>query len=280
MLRTNNDAILVNYGTFAVTLDKNRRFLDTSPFGVDIRWFIDPTSAENGVFLNALQKLDGLTFGPEGMPMDKWVFYNCAELPGFIYGFAMPGTEMSEREAELFGTPPGYVGPVPISMYIAIPMLEPGCWFGHNLASLNPVLPDRKLGFLATITKSMGMKAFQMEQCYGATQWSSRALNVHTRYGPLDLLTAYTPAHSIEATLTYRFDVDENCLRAAMGDPEAEAHIERPQPDFFLGADNLKGMRQVQSEIERGARFQIAGPASWIGDQGVHPVKRVSPVTS
>jgi hypothetical protein len=275
MLRTNNDSILVNYGTFVVALKKNLPALNTSPFGVDIRWFIDPTNTESAIFLNALQKLDGLTFGPEGMPMDKWVFYDCAEIPGFIYGFAMPGSELSEREAELFGVPKDYAGPVPISMYIAIPMLEAGCWLGHNLASLNPVLPDRKLGFLATLTKAMGLKAFGVEQCFGATQWNSRALNVHTRFGPLELLTTYTPAHSFSATLTYRFDVEDNCLRAAMGDSEAEAKIVRPAPDFFLGADNEKGMRQIQSEIERGARFAIAGPASWIGDQGVHPIKRI-----
>lgn len=272
MLTTNNDAILVNYGTFVVTLEKNLGFLDHSPFGINIRWFIDPTRAESGTFLELLQRLDALTFGPEGMPMDKWVFYDCAELPGFIYGFAMPAGELNEREIELLCMPPGYTGPVPISMYIAIPMLEPGCWLGHNLASLNPTLPDRKLGFLATITKSMGIKAYRMEQCFGATQWASRALNVHTRFGPLDLLTAYTPAHSFPETLTYRFPVDDNCLRAAMGDIEAESRIERPQPDMYLSADNVKGMIHIQKQIEAGERFQIASQASWVGDQGVYPI--------
>jgi len=272
MLTTNNDAILVNYGTFVVCLEKSLKYFDQSPFGVDTRWFIDPTRAESGHFLDLLQKLDALTFGPEGMPMDKWVFYDCAELPGFIYGFAMPAEEMTEREIELFGTPPGYDGPVPISMYIAIPMHEPGCWFGHNLASLNPTLPDRKLGFLATLTKAMGIKAYQMTECFGATQWQSRALNVHTRFGPLDLLTAYTAAHSFAETLTYSFPVDDNCIKAAMGDIEAESKIVRPQPEIYLAADNVRGMVEIQKQIEAGERYQIVSKASWIGDQGVYPI--------
>ena len=276
MLTTKNDAILVNYSTFVVSTARNRPYLDTAPFGVDLRWYVDPTLSSSEVFLNLLQRMDSLTFGPEGMPMDKWVFYDCAELPGFIYGFAMTVDDMTDREIEVYRVPDGYRGPVPISMFISIPMVEPGCWFGHNLASMNPTLPDRKLGFLATLTKAMGLKCYRAEQCFGATQWTSRATNVHCRFGPLDLLTAYTPAHSFPATLSYHFPVDDTCLRAAMGDPEAEAQLVRPEPTLYLSADNAKGMQHLQREIEAGERFKIVGQASWIGDQGVHPIAKLS----
>ena len=275
MLTTNNDALLDDYGTFVVAMERNLPFLDTSPFGVDIRRFIDPTRVESGVFLHLLRSLDALTFGPEGMPMDKWVFYDCAEMTGFVYGLSTPAGDLDDRERELLGLPPGYDGPVPISMYIAMPMLEPGCWLGHNLASLNRTLPDRRLGFLATITKAMGLKAYRVEQCYGATQWASRAVRLHARFGPLDLLTAYTPAHTFPETLTYRFPVDDGCLRAAMGDPRAEAAIVRPAPDLHLGVEDSEGMLRLQREIEAGARFQITGPPPRGGDQGVHPIARL-----
>ena len=269
LLSTNNDALLVNYSTFVVAQEKNLKFFNESPFGIDTRWHIDPTKADSGVFLDLLQRLDALTFGPKGMPMDKWVFYNCAELPGFIYGFAMESEQLSALERTMFGLADDYKGPVPISMYIALPMFEPGAWFGHNLASLNPVLPERRLGFLATLTKSLGLKAYKVEHCYGATQWSSRALNVHSRYGPLDLLTAYTPVHSIPETLTYRFEVTDLKLRAAMGDLEAESQVMRPEPSFFLGATNIEGMQELQRDIEQGAQYQVASKPSWVGGQGV-----------
>ena len=271
-LTTHNNAVVTGYATYVVSLERNLAYLDTSPFGIETRWHIDPTRAESGIFFELLQRLDSLTFGPEGMPMDKWVFYSCSEVPGFIYGFAMRVDQLTDQERRMFDLPTGYEGPVPISMYIAIPMLEAGCWFGHNLASLNPVLPDRRLSALATITKSLGIKAFQIDRCFGATQWSSRALNVHTRYGPLDLLTAYTPVHSYPETLTYRFDVTDAKLRAAMGDAEAESKLERPAPTLSLGAGNVAGMQQLQQNIEAGARYQIAGRPSWIGGQGVVPI--------
>jgi len=275
MLRTKNDSVLVNYDSYVVGLERSLAHLDDSPFGYNTRWHIDPTRAESGAFLDLLQKLDALTFGPEGMPMDKWVFYNCAELPGFVYGFAMDAEQLDDRERELFAPPPGYKGPVPISMYIAIPMLESGCWLGHNLASLNRTLPERQLGWLATITKAMGIKAYQMQECYGATQWTSRALNVHVRFGDLDLLSAYTPAHSFAETLAYHVSIDDDCLRAAMGDPESETLLKHGTADIYLAADNVRGMKHLQKEIEAGQRYRIVGPASWIGDQGVHPIAQI-----
>ncbi len=140
-LRTHNDALVATYPTYVVGMAENLRHLDPAPFGLPIRWRIDPTRTESRFFLDLLQRLDALTFGPEGMPMDKWVFYDCAELPGFIYGFAVSATELLRHERALFGLPEGYAGPVPISMYIAIPMHEPGHWFGHNLASLGRTFP-------------------------------------------------------------------------------------------------------------------------------------------
>ena len=276
MITTGNNTIIDNYPTYVVAIQDNLPALDPAPFGIKTRWHIDPTLTTSRIFLDLLQRLDGLTFGPTGMPMDKWLFHNCAYLPGFIYGFAAPVEELNDWEKELFKVPIGYQGPVPLSMYIAIPMLEPGYWIGHNLASLNSILPDRKLKYMATITKAMGLKAYRVEQCYGATQWQSMALTVHIRFGALDLLTAYTPLHTFSDTLTYRFPVTDNCLKAAMGDIEALARLEKQKPtaNIFLADNNQEGMKELQKEIEGGKKFKIVGKALRIGKSGVIPIRR------
>ncbi|MEE2780372.1 MAG: hypothetical protein VYE15_07605, partial [Myxococcota bacterium] len=175
MIRTYNDAILEQYGAFVVSTPTNFSVLNPTPFDIPLQWHIDPLRRSSGDFLNLLQRLDSLTFGPEGMPMDKWVFYDCAELPGFIYGFATPASELTPSERETFGVPDGYQGPVPFSMYIAIPMHEEGAWFGHNLASLNRTFPERNLHHLGSITKAVSLKAYGAERFFGATQWTSGA---------------------------------------------------------------------------------------------------------
>ncbi|MGM0578570.1 MAG: hypothetical protein ACQEXJ_22790 [Myxococcota bacterium] len=273
MMRTHNDALLEDHPTFVVGTPDNLAHLDTSPFGVDVEHAIDPLRTSSALFLDLLQRLDALTFGPEGMPMDKWVFYDCAELPGFIYGFAVPAGDLTHHERDVFSLPPGYDGPVPLSMYIAIPMHEEGAWFGHNLASLNRTFPERRLDYLGTVTKAMALKAFRVERFYGATQWTSKALYLHTKFGALDLHTTWTPAHSMPETTTYGFEVTDDCLRAAMGDPDVT--LPRPAPDTWLDAEDAEGMKLLQHDIEAGARYQLVSAPSIQAGRLVHPIARL-----
>ncbi len=270
-LTTRNDGLFEQLSTYVVTTRPNRRGLELSPFGVDTRWIIDPQRLSSAVFLELLQVLDGLTFGPEGMPMDKWVFYNCAELPGFIYGFATEAAAMTATEREMMRVPMSYEGPVPFSMYIAIPMHERGWWFGHNLASLNRTFPHRGLQGMGTITKAVALKAYRVERFFGATQWMSKALYIHTRFGPLELHTAYTPAHSLPETLTYGFDVDDDVIRYAAGDPDVTVHY--PEPDMRLDGSDAVAMQTMQARIEAGERFDLVGPPSTVGGTVVHPIR-------
>ena len=274
MIATSNDAILSSYQPYIVATAEHLALADPAPFGIKTEWHFDPTRTSSAVFCDLLQRLDALTFGPEGMPMDKWVFYDCAELPGFIYGFAVPAAQLSAHERELFGLTDDYDGAVPVSMYIAIPMHERGTWFGHNLASLNRTLPDRDLHHLGTITKAIALKAFRVERFVGATQWLSNALYIHTKFGPLELQTAYTPAHSIHETLTYAFDVTDDSLRAAAGDPTVT--LIRPEPTMRLDASDVDAMRELQSHIEAGAQCVLVGPPSQQGEHRSHPIALLS----
>lgn len=275
---TSNDAIFDTLSPFIITPAGALDAVDAAPFGLTTRWHIDPLVAANGPFFRLLQRLDQLTFGPEGMPMDRWVFYECAELPGAIYGFALPARELSADERQAMQVPDGYVGPVPLSMYIAIPMRTaagaPRTFFGHNLASLNRVFPERGLRHLGSITKALALGAFRAERSYGATQWASMALFIHTKFGPLELATAWTPTHSFPETLTYRCEVDRLALRAAAGDPSAA--LPRPNAERYLRFDDAAGMQSLQRAIESGRRFVICGRAEVREDgQRYHPIAEI-----
>ncbi len=273
---THNDALFDVVSPFIVAPASALPALDPTPCGLTTRWHIDPLVAANGPFFRLLQRLDQLTFGPEGMPMDRWVFYECAELPGAIYGFALPADALSDDERQALRVPADYRGPVPLSMYIAIPMRtppgSPRTFFGHNLASLNRVFPTRALSHLGTLTKAFGLAAFRAERAFGATQWRSNALFIHTKFGPLELCTAWTEAHSIHETLTYACAIDERTLRSAAGDPSAA--ISRPAPERWLAADDGAAMRALHAAIERGERFVICGPAEERDGRRLHPIAR------
>lgn len=261
-LRTKNDAILETYTPFLLATPENTARYDLSPFGVVIGQAerLSPFHQGNETFFHLLQKLDQMTFGPEGMPMPLWIFYDCSELTGGIFGFGRYASELDRLTLDKFGVPADYDGLVPFSMYIAIPMARAGAWLGHNLASLNSVFPHLKLGGLGRITKAIALKVFGVQRFYGVTQWLSKALHIHIKFGPLEVLTAYTPAHSTAESLTYAFDVTEQCLRHACGDPDVS--LPYPAPDFWVRADDVVAMIQLQQRIEGGERFALVGGAN------------------
>jgi hypothetical protein len=242
---------------FVVVTPFHEAGLDPKPFGVEIpreNW-INPLALGSEAFLLILQTLDARTFGPEGMPMPRWVFFDCSEMPGAIFGMGRRVEDLSEEAREVLEVPDDYQGIVPFSMYIAIPMSKPGAWFGHNLCSISPTLPKEGLKGLGSFTKSVALRCFGVEEFYGATQWDSTALFIHSKFGPLHLQTAYTPAHSEEFTLTYYFEVTERGLRNAAG--EKGLDMERPEPDFFLHRTDESGIIDLQDAIEAGEQFVI-----------------------
>lgn len=263
---------------YVVATPNNLTHLDLQPFGVAVQpeHIIDPLRLDSAIFLDLLHKLDGLTFGPEGMPMPKWVFYDCAEVPGAIYGLARPAAQVWPRVRQLFKIPDGYEGLVPVSMYVAIPMQRQGTWFGHNLSSLAPVfrrldlLDDLDLAGLGSLTKGLALKCFRVQQFWGATQWLSKALYIHVKFGPLDLQTAYTPAHSEHETLTYGFAVTDAKLRSSMGDLTIE--LPRPPVDYWIDGRDVAAMIALQDQIEAGGRFCIPCSPRRTGDSLEVPI--------
>ncbi len=261
--------LLESLTPFLVVTPYNLPYMDTSPFGVSVpeENIITPTRVDSEIFLDLLQTMDALTFGPEGMPMARWVFYDASELPGGIFGFGMNAGQIPKAVRSEYEIPADYTGLVPFSMYIAIPTPERGTWFGHNLASLNPVFPSLGFKSLGTVTKAIALRTFQAEVQVGATQWDSEALFIHTRFGPLDLETAYTPAHSEAITLTYVVPCSESSLRGALG--HSEHQIKRPETHWWMRADDYDRMRGLQRRIEAGERFAIPDrPRVVDGDTG------------
>ena len=276
-----NPGLLRELTPYLVATPFNLPRLDLAPFGLPVprENIIDPLRLESEVFLRLLHRLDGLTFGPEGMPMPRWVFFDCSELPGAIYGLARPAATLWPKARELFKIPSDYQGLVPVSMYVAIPMHRPGVWFGHNLSSLAPVFERAgvtalDLRGLGSLTKGLALQCFGVKQFWGATQWLSKALYIHVKFGPLDLQTAYTPAHSEHETLTYGFRVTEAALRASMGDPGVQ--LPRPAPSFWLEGHDVAGMQALQDRIEQGERFAIPDAPRATPDGGVQvPITRL-----
>lgn len=209
----------------------------------------DPLKLKSQTFVEKIYHLDKLSFGDQGMGMDKWVFVDCSVMPGFVFGFAGRGDLFSESDRAKMKI--SHDEWFPVSMYIAIPTMNPGKWFGHNLSSLNRQL-QISLGGLGLLTKFAALKFFEIKSLQGATQWFSPALPLHSQIGPLEILSAYTPIHSKPMTICYECETpkDNSCLQGSRRNLAVKG-------EFIFNASK-ENVIQLQHKIEQNNSFKIS----------------------
>jgi hypothetical protein len=261
--------VLSHVEPYILSYPESLEQFNLSPWGMDIPTanHISCIKQGNSTFFDLLHRLDGLAFGPMGMPMEKWVFFDCGEMPGGIFGFAVRPDQLSAKAREAYKVPTGYDGLVPISMYIAIPMVKPGCWFGHNLSSLNWALGETLSG-LGILTKAVGLMTMNIAKMYGATQWDSKALHIHLQLADMEIKSAYTPAHTFANSMTYLSNYDSNSLLDSLSGTRREAK----RWDFHFPPDDEKFSVDIQKRIEQGEQMLIAGRPQELNGKPVYPI--------
>lgn len=234
--------------------------------------FKNPLNLKELAFADRIYSLEERAFGPANMAMPRWVFYDCAVMPGFVAGFAARPQALSARAREVLDPQkyPASHSPVlgssvlkgaasldemdwvPLSLFIIIPTMHKGEWVAHNLCSVNSLLPKEDqfygLGFLS---KAFGLWYANVEQCSGMTQWGSPALKLHSHYGHLEVVGAYAPVHSHAKTVTYRCEVHTiNWQKFFTKEPDL-AFLEKYGPaGFEIDPKNEWSMVELQNKIE------------------------------
>lgn len=250
--------ILNDLDIFVFGNPMNFKLLSHEFFGKKLSKFnmIDSTSVKSSYFMDRLQKLDELSFGGNGMAMERWMFYDCGAMPSSIVGFGIPADLASVSVRNLFGiTRDDDESLIPLSMYIAIPTMKENHWFGHNLCSLSGKI-NSYFG-LGLLTKAMGVSLYNSRHMFGATQWTSSALSLHAQLADMYLLTSFTPNHSKPNTLTYYSHYTDEAIEKAL-EGKSRGAISQ---DFFLEVNDLKGQEELQKEIEKGKIYFIGGRA-------------------
>lgn len=255
---------------------ENFEKFNMSPFGheIPVSNRLSCVDANNAKFYDLLQTLDKLSFGPVGMPMDKWVFFDCGEMVGGIYGLALRAKNAKKIVLEQYGVDETYEGLIPVSMYIAIPMASNKSWFGHNLCSANSFLgSEYTFAGLALLTKAFGVKALNFTRSLGATQWDSKALNIHLQLSDMELKSAYTPAHSFEYTITYQADYHDDVLLNALAGNTRDAI--KGTYDKLVDPTDFEYIKDLQKRIQNGERFKLVGRPQNVDGKGFLPIKKI-----
>jgi len=232
--------------------------MDTSPLGVSVREenVFDPQKVSSGAFLNVAKTLNAMTYGPLGLRMPDWVFYDCAVVPGAIFGFARPARDLEPWLREGLELSDDYDGLVPVSLFIAIPTPNRKQWIGYTLCSINEIAAGGAPEGLWRLTLAMGTAALRIDSMRSTTRWRTPGLGVYASMGPLELVTAWTPAHDVPETVTFDICTDDESRARLLSSAHAPTQAHR-----YLNADDADGLIALQREIEAGHRWAIVGPA-------------------
>lgn len=245
-------------------------------------WFHQPVLLKNPLdlkeigFADRMYSIEGRAFGPADMAMPRWVFYDCAVMPGFVAGFAARSSSLSPLLRELLN-PEKYLAPkspmlqlqnqgfqypksldemewVPLSLFIIIPTMHKGEWVAHNLCSVNSILPKEEQFYgLGFISKAFGLWYSNVELCSGMTQWGGAALKLHSHYGHLELVGGFAPVHSHANTVTYRVEVNSESWERFFDRGEDLGFLEKYAPtEFQVDPKDLASQIRLQQMIEAG----------------------------
>lgn len=213
----------------------------------------NPLDTKELEFAEQIYYIEGRAFGPANMAMPRWVFYDCAIIPGFVAGFAMRTSKLPEAIKKVMRTSPDEEW-TPLSLFIIIPTMAKGQWVAHNLCAVNSLLPEEdRLYGLGFLSKAFGLWYANVESCLGMTQWGSPALKLHTHYGHMQIVTAYTPVHSHAKTITYRVEVDTNVWEKFFTREDDLVFLERYKPTgLFIDPKEEQSMIDLHQKITSG----------------------------
>ena len=85
------------------------------------------------------------------------------------------------------------------------------------------------------------------------TQWLSPALSLHSHYGELEILTAYTPVHDYPETLTYRLKVDPHYWQVFFSKKASKSFgLAYERSPLSVVRNSTASLKKLQTRIENG----------------------------
>ena len=229
--------------------------LNLVPYGhavTPLDFMTDRSSGEWNVeyFMRLFNRMNGIAFGVRGIPMPFWVMIDLALMPSAAVIAAVsqdrfaemlqairPSGARDKMEELLADTRASAEGcPIPVAGYCAAPSAAPERWMGWSLWSVMPGLG------VAPSVKALALAIYRTGHQVGVTQWSNTVLRVHTRFGPLRVLSATLPLHTVPGSFAYEVDLSGS-RRHASQDPTA-----------LLDAGDLQSIHDMQATMSAGEK--------------------------
>lgn len=216
----------------------------------------DPGDLDARVFLERLESLDGRVYGPRGLALPRWALYDTVEVPGAIVGLASPSSALSLVARAALAIDADDDTLVPLSACMLVPTLSRSTFWCSALESINQIAPGAGPPSLRRVSLALALRGFRAKTLVFATQWRASGLSLYTHLGSLDLLAAFTPAHTHPATAVLRAHSEDGRWPRLL----ARTSTRTKGHGRSIDVDDYAALADVQRALERGARITLTEP--------------------
>lgn len=222
----------------------NAAAIDLHPFGCPVRYF----EAERHPGLVERYRAANLYSFPGELALPGWVLSDLYLLPGAIGLLLCPATELKppvRKRLELHPDDEAIA-----AAYLAAPSVTPGLFIGVSLISL---LPGIHAG---AWVKSLTLKMLRATKLRGIAQWSNPSLRVHTRMGPIRIVSAVPGTHEFRArSFVYESNLADEALWA-----DAMARKLTSSPTRRIKSDDTAALTDLLERAEAGETILVVPP--------------------
>jgi hypothetical protein len=204
---------------------------------------IDPTRSASAPFLRSLERLDRAIYAPVGMATPRWALYDCAALPGTVFGLCASPEDLPEPARAALAAE-GHTGPVPLNAVFAIPTVEAGHWLVYAVCGLHEVV-DTQLPDLRAETLRAALAWLGAREVSAVCQWAGDHLTAHLRQAVVEVRASWMPTHDHPASC---------CLYYATESAPSPPTGSRA----WVSSGDEAALQDLQSRIEDGRRYLVA----------------------
>lgn len=222
----------------------NRGSLDLTPAGCPATFY---AAEQHPTLVERYRDANALAF-PGDLTLPGWVLSDLYLLPGAIGLLVCPGRFLEVPTRKRLNLQPDDVAIA--AAYYAAPTVEPGTFIGVSLLSLVPKI------LAGAWVKALTLKIMRAERLRGVAQWASPAVRVHTRMGPLRVVSSVPGTHEFRAK-SFVYESDLTDAAAWTG-----AMARRPAGPFSekIPATDAERLATLCARAEAGERIFVVPP--------------------
>jgi hypothetical protein len=222
----------------------NERAMDLSPFGQAATFF----AAEEHPDLVALYRESNALAFPGELSLPGWVLSDLYLLPGAIGLLTCEARVLDVPTRRRLGLKPD--DRAIAAAYLGAPTIHPGTFIGVSLLSLVPKV------LAGAWVKALTLRMMGATRLRGVAQWQNPSVRVHTRMGPMRVVSSVPGTHEFKAkSFVYESDLSDEVAWSATMQRRFEGRVDAR----VAGSDHAELGRLIE-RAEAGEPIFIVPP--------------------